>query len=87
MKTISTIMALPFSMALLYALPASAHGWYPKECCSSYDCVQADQMMIDNRGDRIVMVGSRRIWVSRYLSPRLAGVHLHRVVAEQYELR
>jgi len=70
MKTISD-MALPFICAsMLYALPASAHEWYPKECCSSHDCVQADRMVIDNRGDRIVMVGSRQIWVSRYLSPR-----------------
>lgn len=49
---------------------ADAHSWYPKECCSDHDCVQADQMTIDHRGDRVVTVGSRRIWVSKYLSPR-----------------
>ena len=70
MKTISIMVLSVASTALLYALPASAHEWYPKECCSGRDCIEADQMMIDNRGDKIVMVGNRRIWVSKYLSPR-----------------
>jgi len=70
MKALSTI-ALPFVCAAsLYALPASAHEWYPQECCSGRDCLQADQMTIDHRGDRTVTVGNRRIWVTKYLSPR-----------------
>jgi hypothetical protein len=63
--------ALPILVAgLLASLPVSAHEWYPKECCSGRDCVLADRLMIDDRGDRIVLVGSRRIWVSKYVSPR-----------------
>ena len=70
MNAISSIALSVVCEPLWCSWPASAHEWYPKECCSGHDCVQADQVMIDHRGDRIVMLGSRRIWVSKYLSPR-----------------
>ena len=70
MNAISRIAPPLACAALLCAQPASGHQWYPMECCSGRDCMTADQLKIDSRGDRIVMVGSRRIWVSKYLSPR-----------------
>ena len=71
MKNAVVIATLSFlCVEALYPMPTSAHEWYPKECCSARDCVQADQMLMDERGDRIVLIGGRRIWVSKYLSPR-----------------
>lgn len=55
--------------ALLAALvcwtgsPAMAHSWYPKECCSNRDCMPADRVERDARGDMQVAVGQHRIWV------------------------
>jgi hypothetical protein len=43
--------------------PAHAHSWYPMECCSSNDCMPADAIGTDARGDLVVTVGSLRIWV------------------------
>jgi hypothetical protein len=40
-----------------------AHSWYPKECCSNRDCMPADRIEWDARGDMQVTVGHRRIWV------------------------
>lgn len=70
MNTVSRTALLILGGGLLASLPASAHEWYPRECCSGRDCVLADRLMIDDRGDRIVLIGSRRIWVSKYVSPR-----------------
>lgn len=30
--------------ALLCSTPASAHGWYPKECCNEMDCAPVQSM-------------------------------------------
>lgn len=30
---------------------ASAHSWYPKECCSDQDCMPADRIEVDSHGD------------------------------------
>jgi hypothetical protein len=49
---------------------ANAHSWYPKECCSNDDCMPADGISRDARGDTIVIVGRRRIWVPRGLVKR-----------------
>ena len=43
--------------------PALAHSWYPKECCSGHDCMPADSIITDVRGNRIVIVGDRRVWI------------------------
>jgi hypothetical protein len=71
MKVLPILLSAAFSVG---GPPSSthAHSWYPNECCSRRDCVQADQMMIDHLGDRIVMVGNRHIWVSKYLSPPIS---------------
>ena len=45
------------------AFPVLAHSWYPKECCSNYDCVPADAIMPDDRGGKIVVVGQTRILI------------------------
>lgn len=48
---------------LVLAPAAQAHSWYPKDCCSDRDCMPADAIGSDHRGDRFVMVGQQRIWV------------------------
>ena len=69
-RAVYTVVSLFVCAALFCPLRTAAHDWYPMECCSDRDCVQGDQLVIDDRGDRIVLVGARRIWVSKYLTPR-----------------
>ena len=69
-SAVASVLACTALVALVCPLPAAAHDWYPQDCCSGQDCIRGDQMFIDERGDRIVLVGPRRIWVSKYLSPR-----------------
>lgn len=57
------------------ALPAAAHSWYPRECCSNHDCTPADAIGIDQRGDTFVMVGQRRIWVPKGFASRPSQDH------------
>ena len=35
---------------------ASAHSWYPSNCCSGQDCVQADRVTMLPNGDRLVYI-------------------------------
>lgn len=57
------------ALALLALTPAAqAHSWYPKECCSDHDCMPADGMSTDVRGDLSVHVGNRRVWVPKGFS-------------------
>ena len=37
--------------------PARGHSWYPRECCSNRDCMPADRVETDDRGDLRVTVG------------------------------
>lgn len=32
------LVAGAFATALLWGVPASAHSWYPRECCGQQDC-------------------------------------------------
>jgi hypothetical protein len=57
---IGFVVFLVLSTIGLWA-PAHAHSWYPKECCSNYDCVPADSIMTDGRGGKIVVVGHTHI--------------------------
>ena len=41
--------------------PASAHEWYPVECCAGYDCMRANAVVSDRLGNMTVIVGDRRI--------------------------
>ncbi len=34
--------------------PASAHEWYPIECCSGYDCAPVDNAKLDDGSDLVV---------------------------------
>ena len=36
-------LRLAFLLALMVPAPASAHDWYPIECCSGLDCAPVDQ--------------------------------------------
>lgn len=49
----------------LWPTSALAHSWYPEECCSHRDCMPADSMITDARGDLLVTVGNRNVWVPR----------------------
>ena len=42
---------------------ASGHSWYPRECCSDKDCMPANFVSTDDRGNMIIVVGDRRIVV------------------------
>jgi hypothetical protein len=64
---ISLLAAL---LATASTLPAAAHSWYPKECCSNRDCMPADGTSTDVRGDLSVHVGNRRVWVPNGFSVR-----------------
>lgn len=55
---------------VLGAPPARAHSWYPPECCSNRDCVPADSIGTDSRGDWVVTVGMVHIWVPQGFTVR-----------------
>lgn len=59
-------------LAIVAASPSlsSAHSWYPEECCSAQDCMPADGMEVDPRGDLSVIVGPLRVWVPRGFAVR-----------------
>jgi hypothetical protein len=42
---------------------AWAHSWYPRECCGGHDCMPADRIVADAYGNRMVIVGERRVWI------------------------
>jgi len=61
------------SVVLLAAgqgLPAHAHSWYPKECCSDHDCMPADNIATGEDGRKVVIVGRHRISIPSRLVPR-----------------
>ena len=71
------------------APPAHAHSWYPKECCSNYDCVPADAIFTDDRGGKIVVVGQTQIPIPDGFTARSSPdgrIHVcfRTVVGEQY---
>ena len=58
---VARILLFTMLSASVPILSAKSHSWYPKECCSSYDCVPADEIVSDEQGGRIVLVGQTRI--------------------------
>jgi hypothetical protein len=75
MKTIvPALVALSF-FAGFWLTPAKAHGWYPKECCHDHDCMPADDIYTDARGNTIIIVGQRRVWVPPGLAVRSSPDH------------
>jgi len=44
-------------LALMIPAPASAHDWYPIECCSGYDCAPVEQA--EFRGGDTLIVTSK----------------------------
>jgi len=92
MKTIvSSLFALSAlaGTTLPCGTPASAHGWYPKECCSNHDCMPADEIATDIRGGRVVTVGQQRISVPRGFPVRSSPddqIHIcFRIISEPEE--
>jgi len=67
-------LACVFSIltACSVTMPAIAHSWYPVDCCSGKDCVLADGMFKDSRGDTVVSVGSQLFTVPSDLKRRLS---------------
>jgi hypothetical protein len=70
-------------------LPAESHSWYPKECCSNYDCVPADAIVSDEQGGKIVVVGQTRISIPDGFTTRSSPdgrIHVcfRTVAGEQY---
>jgi hypothetical protein len=56
-------------LATGFAFPAHAHSWYPKACCSQQDCMPADSIETDARGDMVVVAGSHRVPAPRHFTP------------------
>lgn len=66
-------LALGFAFLLAIAtsaIDATAHSWYPKECCSNYDCVPADALVMTEGGGRIVVVGHTQISIPEGFTAR-----------------
>ena len=63
---------VPFAALLMIAapLPVAAHSWYPIECCSAYDCMPADEIIIGSDGGRLVRVRDQRVPIPVGLAPR-----------------
>lgn len=57
------ILSCALLVAAACTFAASAHSWYPKECCSDGDCMPADGIYTDIGGNRVVTIGHRRVWV------------------------
>jgi hypothetical protein len=76
---LSRIILIASALVAIEAVPASAHSWYPRACCSNKDCRPADGLRTDQRGDRLVLVGGQTIWVSRFqkaMPSQDGGVHI-----------
>lgn len=41
--------------------PVRAHDWYPNDCCSGQDCMQADRIELEGESGLQVWVGRLRI--------------------------
>ena len=39
-----SLAALSLLASTAVSLPATAHGWYPNECCNDMDCAPVDSM-------------------------------------------
>ena len=82
--TLSVLTCTPLPL-----VPAWAHGWYPKECCSNHDCMLADKIATDIRGGRVVTAGQQRISVPRGFPVRLSPddqIHIcFRIISEPEE--
>lgn len=63
----SHIAASIIVMAAFCAYPTLCfgHSWYPTDCCSERDCMPADSVGVDARGDLEVTAGPLRIWVPK----------------------
>src|SRR5262245_37236955 len=55
--------------------PASAHSWYPKDCCSDHDCMPADAIATNDKGETVVIVGQHRISIPRRFVARSSPDH------------
>jgi hypothetical protein len=47
--TRSAMSVRSLAFLLVMATPAAAHDWYPRECCSGFDCAPAERVqLMDN---------------------------------------
>ena len=87
------IRAIAMAAASLAGLCAVApktlgHSWYPKDCCSDRDCMLADSVETDVRGDLQVKVGKLRIWVPKGFAVRPSNdSHVHICFREEKDLK
>ncbi len=82
------IVALAAALVTANAPHVASHSWYPKECCSDRDCMPADAVEVDERGDLQVRVGRQRIWVPRGFEVRASGdARTHICFREEKDLK
>ena len=67
-SALRTVM-LSCAIHVLLLASASAHSWYPNDCCSGFDCMPADSIHSDRLG-KVVVVGKVRVRVPANFSPR-----------------
>jgi hypothetical protein len=75
MNRLSILVAAGLLAGAGMVFPAHTHSWYPRECCSDGDCMPADGIERDARGDMQVIVGRRRIWVPDGFAVRPSADH------------
>lgn len=54
-----------FVLALLLMTPATAHDWYPTECCNNRDCKPVDCDTLIERPDGSVIDADGRIYSNK----------------------
>lgn len=73
-RILAVAMARALASAGLVLAPSAsqAHSWYPHDCCHDQDCVPANSVDTDHRGDWSVLVGQLRIWVPKHFEIRVS---------------
>ncbi len=62
--------ALALALAGVAATAATAHSWYPIECCSGKDCMKVDRIERTTDGGMRMFVGNMQVEVPKGFTQR-----------------
>ncbi len=62
--------ALALALAAASATAATAHSWYPVECCSGRDCMKVDRVERTSDGGMRMFAGSIQVEVPKGFTQR-----------------
>jgi hypothetical protein len=63
---VAAVAALSFLVGMLsLGSLATAHGWYPKECCGGADCAAADTVVRRSDGSYLVTMRDMSVLIPR----------------------